>query len=74
MTPQSIDSIRPTSRFLVQDMAAVKVENSTSEDSNVVESNSSSANANLSSRSNNTTDPDFDIYAGDNEFAEVRSP
>ena len=50
-------------------MAAV--ENSTSEGSNVLESNSTSASANISSRSNNTTDPDFDIYAGDNEFAEV---
>lgn len=52
-------------------MAAV--ENSTSEGSNAVESNSTSANANFSNRSNNTTDPDFDIYAGDNEFAEVNA-
>lgn len=51
------------------DMAAV--DNSTSDSSNAVESNSASANINFSSRSNNTTDPDFDIYAGDNEFAEV---
>ena len=50
-------------------MAAV--DNSTSDSSSAVESNSASANANFSNRSNNTTDPDFDIYAGDNEFAEV---
>lgn len=52
-------------------MAAV--ENSTCDGSNVVESNTITTNTNMSNRSNNTTDPDFDIYAGDNEFAEVSS-